>query len=44
MEDNVKGHMPDLIQFDCPAVKRLWEHTDAPAGEDPVNQFLCRVV
>ena len=36
--------MPDLIQFNCPAIKRLWEHSDVPAGEDPVTQFLCRVV
>ena len=35
---------PDFIHFDCPAVWRLWEHSGAPAGEDAVTQFLCKVV
>ena len=33
-----------MIHFECPAIKRLWEHSGVPAGEDDITQFLCQVV
>ena len=44
MVNDNKGERPDMIHFDCPAIKRLWEHSGVPAGEDAVTQFLCQVV
>ena len=44
MENSNEGQIPDMINFDCPAIMQLWKHSGVPAGEDVVTQFLCKVV
>ena len=44
MDNDIKDPFPDMIHFECPVIKRLWEHSGVPAGEDEITQFLCQVV